>query len=107
MAVRTLTYRDLTAEQRTQGARKARERLLGFLDNPFMTADQREAVYAKIGALNLWEKLSLDDGYPPSTMSRAKALRAAPAQPVAALPPAPQHHEVGLSDTVPSTDDVS
>lgn len=109
MAVRTLTYRDLTPQQRQQGARKARERLLGLLNNPFMTVEQRQSVYDKIGALNLWEQLRLHDGYPPSTLT-GKALQAAPPQPgpVPQLPTrTPQHHEVGIQETVPTGDKVT
>lgn len=105
MAVRTLTYRDLTQEQRAKGARRARERLMGLLNNPFLTVEQRQAVYTKIGTLNLWENLQIEEaGTPPLT---AAPLPAAPA-PVAALPQkASQHHEVGIEETVPTADKVS
>lgn len=106
MAVRTLTYRDLTPLQRAQGARKARERLLGLLNNPFLTVEQRQAVYDKIGNLKRWESLQLDGSYvPPSFVARP--IAAAP-QPIAALPPrSPQHHEVGVSEAVPATDKLT
>lgn len=106
MAVRTLTYRDLTPEQRAKGARRTRERLMGLLNNPFLSVEQRQAVHAKIGTLNLWENLQIEEvvGTRPLT---AAPLPAAPA-PVAALPQrASQHHEVGIEETVPTADKVS
>ena len=105
MAVRTLTYRDLTQKQRAHGARKAREKLLGLLQNPFLTGEQRQAVFTKIGNLDQWEHLKLDDTYaPPSFAPRALETPAKPAQ----LPArTPQHHDVGLDETVPSGDKVS
>jgi len=81
MAVRTLTYRDLTAEQRHRGAAKARERLLGFLNHPFLTPEQRASVYAKINMLSRWESLAME-------VQPVVAALPAPRLPVAA-PPAP------------------
>ena len=82
--IRTLSYRDLTPDQRTKGARKARERLKGFLNNPFLTVEQIKSVYDKITLVGRWERLEMHvEGVHPKT---AAALAAAP-QPVAALPP--------------------
>jgi hypothetical protein len=65
MAVRTLTYRDLTAEQRRRGAKTVRERLMGVLSQPFITDDQRKAIYEKFNRLDHWERLALAS-LPPS-----------------------------------------
>jgi len=59
--IRTLTYRDLTQDQRTKGARKARARLLGLLNNPFFTAEQKKAVQDKLLRLNKWENLQIHE----------------------------------------------
>jgi hypothetical protein len=104
MAVRTLTYRDLTPEQRTKGARKTRERLLGLLNNPFLSVEQRQAVFDKIGNLMRWEKLQLEDLTVPMRMP---SLPGAPA-PVAALPArTPQHHDVVVEEGVSTDEKVS
>ena len=82
--IRTLSYRDLTPQQRSKGAQKARERLLMLLNNPFLTIDQKTAVYDKIAHIGRWEKLQI------------------------ALPgPAPKHHSVGVSDGVRAGEKLS
>jgi len=102
--IRTMTYRDLTPERRAQAARKTREKLLGLLNNPFLTVEQRKAVYDKIGLVGRWEKLQLDA---PAVQTAPAALQAAP-QPIGALPAhTPQHHDVAVKETVPAGDKVS
>jgi hypothetical protein len=82
--IRTLSYRDLTPEQRAKGAKKARERLLALLNNPFLTVDQKKSIYDKITHIGHWEKLQI------------------------ALPgPAPKNHSVGVGDSVRAGEKLS
>lgn len=61
MAVRTLTYQDLTHAQRQQGARAMRERLLGVLNHPFITPEQQKAIFEKIALVDRWERLEISE----------------------------------------------
>jgi hypothetical protein len=56
MAVQTLSYLDLTPEQRRRGANAARERIRGLLVNPFLTSDQKTHLQGELHRLDLWEK---------------------------------------------------
>jgi hypothetical protein len=89
MAVRTLTYRDLTSEQRRLGAAQMRERLLGVLNHPFLTDDQRKAISDKIAMLGRWEALAVE-------------IKPVAAPPVASPLQLPVHHDVVVDDTVPA-----
>jgi hypothetical protein len=92
MMIKTLTYRDLTQVQRTKGAQIAREKFFGFLSNPFLSNEQQQAVHEKIALIGLWEKLQLDAVLHPLAASPARIA---------------QHHDVGLTETVPLKDKVS
>jgi hypothetical protein len=54
--IRSMTYLDLTPEQRKKGASVARERLRGVLANPFLTEEQRLHVHDEMHRLDKWEK---------------------------------------------------
>jgi hypothetical protein len=95
MSVKTLTYRDLTPRQRTQAALKMRGKLLGFLNNPFLTVPQRNSIYAKVALLEKWEKLALD----------VAPLRPEPAPAILAW--TPMHHDVTLTDRLGLGEKVS
>ncbi len=100
--IRTMTYRDLTAAQRATGARKTREKLMGLLNNPFLSIDQRQSVYDKIALVGRWEKLQLDTPVvqippPPAALPATPQTKALPAR-------TPQHHDVDVKDTVPLAD---
>ncbi len=91
MAVRTLTYRDLTAQQRQRGASKVRERLLGVLNHPFLTPEQRASIYTKIEMLTRWEHLAMDVkpvAAPPPPPPALPAKPPPPALPAKPPPPA-------------------
>ncbi len=117
--IRTISYRDLTADQRSKGAQKNRQRLLGFLSNPFLTGDQRQAVYDKIAFIGKWEKLQLDipavkQAPPPVHQAAAPLLAASPehhhhVQPLPPAPPprVPEHHVVNVKDVVDTKEKVS
>jgi hypothetical protein len=102
MAVRTITYRELTPAQRAKAARQARERLTGFLNNPFLSVGQRQAIFDKIAKLTPWEKLQLDD---PATL-RAPLPLPAP-RTIAALPQRSQHHDVQVTEQIDTKEQVS
>jgi hypothetical protein len=59
MAVRTLSYRNLTDEQRRLGSKQVRERLMSVMGQPFVTEEQRAAIWQKIEHLSRWERLAL------------------------------------------------
>ena len=65
MAVRTLSYLDLTPAQRRKGAGVARDRLRSLMGNPFLTADQKAHLQNEMHRLDLWEKGTLDPSNPP------------------------------------------
>lgn len=116
--IRTISYRDLTPKQRTEGARKARARLKGFLNNPFLTVEQIKSVYDKIALVSRWERLEIDAKVPRPAV--VPTLAAAP-EPLAALPPhhppshdpppsppkAPTHHKVDVAEVVTTKEKVS
>lgn len=55
MAIKTLSYLDLTPEQRRDGARTARERLRSLSANPFLTAEQHAQIAEQMVHLDHWE----------------------------------------------------
>ena len=55
MAIKHLTYLDLTPEQRRQGAGEARTRLQGHLMHPFLTPGQRAQVEQEFARVGAWE----------------------------------------------------
>jgi hypothetical protein len=56
MAVRHLSYLDLTPDQRYASAGLAREKLRGLLANPFLTREQLTSINDQIHRIDLWEK---------------------------------------------------
>ncbi len=56
MAVKRITYLDLSPEQRRKGAEQARLRLRGVLANPFLPAEQVRQVHQQLEHLDQWEK---------------------------------------------------
>ncbi len=85
--IRTIGSRDLTQDQRTKGARKARETLKGFLSNPFLTAEQIHLVHEKINAVGRWERLEVEASPP------AK--------------PGPKNHKVEVTEVVSTKEKVA
>jgi hypothetical protein len=77
MAIKHITYLDLTPEQRRQGAGEARTRLQGHLAHPFLTPGQRAQVAEEFARIGAWEHGRI-----------------------------PVAHEVSLSDTVEVAEDV-
>lgn len=55
MAIKHLTYLDLTPAQRREGATVARERLQASLGTPFLNQDQRQVVLAEMARVVDWE----------------------------------------------------
>ena len=55
MATKTISYLDLTPEQRRDGARTARERLRSLSANPFLTPDQHAQIAEQMVRLDHWE----------------------------------------------------
>jgi len=84
MSIRTLSYRDLTQEQRRRGAQNMRTRLLGAISFPFITPAQKAEIYKKIDHIDKWEKLQLEE---PKRE--------------------PQHHDVSLDESVSLKENVS
>jgi hypothetical protein len=64
MAIKTLTYLDLSPEQRRAAAKGARDRLRTLLANPLLTAQQREILGDHLTQLDLWEGGRLPTGLP-------------------------------------------
>ena len=62
MAVKHLSYLDLTPEHRARAASEARGRIKAMLGNPFLTPDQAEHLRKEQMRLAQWERgeLSLD-----------------------------------------------
>lgn len=55
MAVRTLSYLDLTPSERSEGAKVARERLRALLINPLLDNEQRQVIEQSLDRLHKWE----------------------------------------------------
>lgn len=55
MAIKTISYLDLTPEQRREGARTARARLRALAANPFLNDDQRKQIADQMAHLDRWE----------------------------------------------------
>lgn len=89
MAVRTLTYMDLTPAQRQKGASRMREKLRSVLNHPFITPDQNMAIFDKIAMVDRWERLEIE------------------VQPAVQMPALPTHHTVNVVEDVPGHEDVS
>ena len=65
MAIKLLTYLDLTPEQRKKAASAARGQLQAAAANPFLAADQRKAIVGQMARLSQWEQGTLSLGtYP-------------------------------------------
>jgi hypothetical protein len=56
MAVKHLTYLDLTSQQRALAASEARGRIKSLLANPFVTPDQSEHLRLETVRIGLWER---------------------------------------------------
>lgn len=56
MAVKHLTYLDLTPEQRALAASEARGRIKNLLANPFITPDQAEHLRLEMLRIGQWER---------------------------------------------------
>lgn len=63
MAIRTLSYKDLSPEQRREGAKKARERIQGALLNPSLTTDQLAYLKTQMARVDQWERCELNCGH--------------------------------------------
>lgn len=55
MAVKTLSYLELSPEDRKVAARQARERLRGLMANPLLTPENRETLADHLAHLDDWE----------------------------------------------------
>lgn len=109
MAVRHLTYLDLTPDQRREGAARAREKYRSVLANPFLTKEQSEAVQKEIAKIDSWER---GTAHTETDMRTAKQLPAPVKNALKALPPAPSerkpvHHDVRVADTTKVTDKIA
>lgn len=60
MAIRHLTYLDLTDDQRREGAKQARSRIKSALMNPGLTASQKTEFKAQLARINKWAKCELE-----------------------------------------------
>ncbi len=60
MAIKTISYLELTPEQRREGARLARERLRVLSANPFLTEDQHAQLRDQMLRLDAWEAGTLE-----------------------------------------------
>ena len=76
MAIKHISYTDLTPKQRRQGAEDARKRITAMMSSPLLTADQHLALQAQMRLVDQWEHGELPT-------HRAS------------------HHEVGLAEAVP------
>ncbi len=56
MAIKHISYADLTPEQRRKGAEEARKRLSGMLMAPFLTPEQQLAIQAQLKNIDDWEQ---------------------------------------------------
>lgn len=56
MAIKHMTYLDLTPAQRKEGADQARAKLQGLLTNPWLTPEQRTQVGEQIARVGDWEQ---------------------------------------------------
>lgn len=79
MAVKHLSYRDLSPEQRKKGAADARQRVVAMMSTPFLPAEQRAYFEKNLEQINQWER---------GALSELPAV-------------APQNHTVQLTETVP------
>ena len=59
MAIGRMNYKQLTPEQRREGAEKARERLRGTMMSPALTADQQAYLKAEMVKIDAWEACGL------------------------------------------------
>ena len=62
MAVRSLSYKDLTPAQRQKGAAEARQRIMSMMANPFLPPDQRAHFEKALEHLSQWEQGTLPAG---------------------------------------------
>lgn len=65
MAVKHLSYLDLTPEQRREGAQKGRERIQAMLMSPLLTGDQIAALHQQLDRLDQWEQGKIEIKAPP------------------------------------------
>jgi hypothetical protein len=64
MAIKHLTYLDLTPEQRRDSARKARAQIQQQLANVLITPDQQQTLLTHLDKVNQWEAGTLAMGKP-------------------------------------------
>jgi hypothetical protein len=113
MAVGHLTYKDLTPEQRREGAKAQREQLRQLMANPFLASEQLQALSERLAHIDKWEMGHLEVGKKPGQQPALPASEAAPSLPSpktpAALPAArePVHHTIEVVDTVSIEEQVS
>lgn len=84
MAIRHLTYLDLTPEQRREGAKGAREQLRQAAASPYLTLEQRAAINERTELIHKWEKGDLEVT-PKAPTPKALPMKSA----LQALPPGP------------------
>lgn len=60
MAARSLSYLDITPEQRREAAARTKSQLRSLLANPANTMEQRALLQARIAHLSQWEAGLLD-----------------------------------------------
>jgi len=60
MGVKRLNYKDLTPEQRRQGAKNARERIRAALLNPVLSPEQSAYLQEQMRKIDAWESCTLD-----------------------------------------------
>jgi len=56
MGIKTLTYLDLTPEQRRSGAKAAKDRLRSAMMNPMLTDEQRKGLQDQVAHLEKWAR---------------------------------------------------
>jgi hypothetical protein len=56
MAVKHMSYLDLTPEQRSEGAQKGRQRIQAMLLSPFLTGDQAAILHKQLARIDEWER---------------------------------------------------
>jgi uncharacterized protein (DUF3084 family) len=64
MAVRFLSYRDLSPEQRKKAAVTLRGQYQAAAANPFLSTEQRTGLVAQLNRLTQWERGTLPLGAP-------------------------------------------
>jgi hypothetical protein len=74
MAIKHLTYLDLTPEQRRDSARKARAQIQQQLANILITPDQQKTLLGHLDRVNQWEAGVLTTVKPRDAVNQSVAL---------------------------------